>query len=116
MIDCKWAVTVSVQIPHEIGDFAILVQSGFSKWSAMLLQLSTATGALIGCFCGLAAHHIGESLTMGILPFTAGGFIYIATTSVFPELLDKSSPIQSLLQLFMMFVGIGLMVIIGMLE
>lgn len=84
--------------------------------SAMLLQLSTATGALIGCVCGLSAHHFGQSLTVGILPFTAGGFIYIATTSVFPELLEEKRPLQSVLQLLAMFVGIGLMLIIGMFE
>ena len=34
------------EVPHEIGDFAILVQSGCSKQKAMFLQLSTATGLL----------------------------------------------------------------------
>ncbi|XP_065192065.1 zinc transporter zipt-7.2-like [Sycon ciliatum] len=104
------------EIPHEIGDFAILVQSGFSKMSAMLLQLSTATGALLGCVCGLSVHHLGQSLTVGILPFTAGGFIYIATTSIFPELLQEKRPLQSVLQLLAMFVGIASMLLIGMFE
>merc|ERR1739838_243771 len=41
------------EIPHEIGDFAILVQSGCDKKKAMWLQLSTATGAMAGCIIGL---------------------------------------------------------------
>merc|ERR1712136_165747 len=40
------------EVPHEIGDFAILVQSGCSKQKAMWLQLSTATGAMAGCVIG----------------------------------------------------------------
>jgi len=34
------------EVPHEIGDFAILVQSGCEKRKAMFLQLSTATGQI----------------------------------------------------------------------
>lgn len=36
------------EVPHEIGDFAILLQSGVSKRNAMLLQLTTAVGAIAG--------------------------------------------------------------------
>uniref|UniRef100_A0A915DUD6 Zinc transporter n=1 Tax=Ditylenchus dipsaci TaxID=166011 RepID=A0A915DUD6_9BILA len=47
-------VTVLVhEIPHEIGDFAILVQSGCSKRKAMGIQLLTALGALFGCVLSL---------------------------------------------------------------
>jgi zinc transporter 7 len=59
------------EIPHEIGDYAILIQSGFSKRNAMLAQLVTAIGALFGTICGLASEQISES-TLWILPFTAG--------------------------------------------
>ena len=81
------------KMPHEIGDFAILVQSGYPKHKAMLLQLSTAMGAMIGTctFCGLLADSFSSVATMWILPFTAGGFIYIATVSVIPELLEDTS-------------------------
>lgn len=36
------------EVPHEIGDFAILLQSGVSRRNAMLLQLTTAVGAVAG--------------------------------------------------------------------
>uniref|UniRef100_A0A8C9A9P9 Zinc transporter ZIP13 n=1 Tax=Prolemur simus TaxID=1328070 RepID=A0A8C9A9P9_PROSS len=39
------------EIPHEVGDFAILLRAGFDRWSAAKLQLSTALGGLLGaCF------------------------------------------------------------------
>lgn len=107
------------EVPHEIGDFAILVQSGHTKRRAMLLQLVTAIGALTGTFFGLLAEG-GGSCAMSsswILPFTAGGFIYIATVSVIPELLENSSSLwQSLKELVAMCVGVGMMVAIGYLE
>lgn len=104
------------EVPHEIGDFAILVQSGCNKTKAMFLQLSTATGAMAGCILGLLAENIGESAVSWILPFTAGGFIYIATVSVIPELLEEAKPKQSIKEIFAMFVGIAMMVLIGFLE
>lgn len=104
------------EVPHEIGDFAILVQSGCSKKKAMWLQLSTATGALAGTICGLLAENIGNAASSGILPFTAGGFIYIATVSVIPELLEDSDIKQSLKEILALLVGVFMMVIIAMLE
>lgn len=61
----------------------------------MLLQLLTALGALIGTVIGLLAENAGESANATwILPFTAGGFIYVATVTVIPELLENSTPKQ----------------------
>ena len=49
-------VTILIhEVSHEIGDFAILMQSGYPKRKAMLLQLSTTTSAMIGTLCGLLA-------------------------------------------------------------
>ncbi|XP_073498094.1 zinc transporter SLC39A7 isoform X1 [Phyllobates terribilis] len=104
------------EVPHEIGDFAILVQSGCTKRKAMMLQLSTALGALAGTACSLLAEGIGEAATLWILPFTAGGFIYIATVSVIPELLKDSRPVQSIMETFGLLLGVAMMVLIAQFE
>ncbi|XP_068106275.1 zinc transporter SLC39A7 isoform X2 [Hyperolius riggenbachi] len=104
------------EVPHEIGDFAILVQSGCTKRKAMMLQLSTALGALAGTACSLLAEGIGEAATLWILPFTAGGFIYIATVSVIPELLQDSRPAQSVKETLGLLLGVGMMVLIAQYE
>ncbi|KAM4020775.1 zinc transporter SLC39A7 [Anomaloglossus baeobatrachus] len=104
------------EVPHEIGDFAILVQSGCTKKKAMMLQLSTALGALAGTACSLLAEGIGEAATLWILPFTAGGFIYIATVSVIPELLKDSRPVQSVMETFGLLLGVAMMVLIAQFE
>ncbi|POS73470.1 ZIP Zinc transporter [Diaporthe helianthi] len=97
------------EIPHEVGDFALLVQSGFSKKAAMGAQFVTAVGALLGTCIGIAVQELGgssasqggqpmplnsgiwgTSLTYGdlLLPFTAGTFLYVGTVAVIPELLE----------------------------
>ncbi|XP_043680776.1 protein catecholamines up [Vespula pensylvanica] len=100
------------EVPHEIGDFAILVQSGCSKKKAMLLQLTTAVGALLGTYVSLLVEGMGDLATMWILPFTAGGFIYIATVSVIPELLIDTKFWQSVKEIIALLFGVYMMVLI----
>lgn len=100
------------EVPHEIGDFAILIKSGCSKRKAMALQLVTALGALSGTVIALLGTN-GEAAPW-VLPFTAGGFIYIATVSVLPELLEESTKLlQSLKEISALLAGVGLMVVIA---
>ncbi|KAK6194784.1 hypothetical protein SNE40_000343 [Patella caerulea] len=101
------------EIPHEIGDFAILVQSGCTKRKAMMLQFSTAIGAMLGTVCSLMAEGAGDAAIAWILPFTAGGFIYIATVSVIPELLEDSKFGQSCKEILALLLGVYMMVLIA---
>jgi len=103
------------EVPHEIGDFAILIKSGCSRRKAMALQLVTAIGAISGTVISLLGSS-GEAAPW-VLPFTAGGFIYIATVSVLPELLEESTKLgQSLKEISALLAGVGLMVLISALE
>jgi len=107
------------EIPHEIGDYAILIQNGCSRKKAMFLQLTTAIGALLGCLVGLLFHSIGTQLwtTQTFLPITAGGFIYIATVSVIPELLETNGGFkQSVLEMLALIFGVLLMVLVAIYE
>lgn len=103
------------EVPHEIGDFAILIKSGCSKKKAMFLQLTTAVGAVAGNV--LALLGTSEDSSPWILPFTAGGFIYIATVSVIPELLEHSTKLgQSLKEISALLFGVFMMVLITQIE
>uniref|UniRef100_H3DLE3 Zinc transporter SLC39A7 n=1 Tax=Tetraodon nigroviridis TaxID=99883 RepID=H3DLE3_TETNG len=102
------------EVPHEIGDFAILIQSGCTKRKAIFLQLLTALGAVGGTVCSLLAQGVGTAATTWILPFTAGGFVYIATVTVLPELLaGRSSFGQSVMEILALLFGVGMMVVIA---
>jgi len=98
------------EIPHEVGDFALLIQGGFTKWQAMMAQFVTALGAFAGTLIGIAIQEyskggdaekqgvkmgeglLGTDLRAGdlVLPFTAGTFLYVGF-SVIPELLETGS-------------------------
>ncbi|KAK5115298.1 hypothetical protein LTR62_001498 [Meristemomyces frigidus] len=123
------------EIPHEVGDFALLIQGGMSKKTAMGLQFVTALGAVLGTVIGIAVQELGgngvtaavvkgagnvgifgTSLTWGdmLLPFTAGTFLYVGTVGVIPEILetgpDRWKELRSMgLQFLAMAAGAGIM-------
>lgn len=103
------------EIPHEVGDFAILLRAGFDRWSAARMQLSTAlVGVLGACFALYAQSPQGtENATAWILPFTSGGFLYIALVNVVPDLLEESSLRQSVLQILLIFCGVAVMALLS---
>ncbi|KAG5264166.1 hypothetical protein AALO_G00272870 [Alosa alosa] len=103
------------EIPHEVGDFAILLRAGFDRWSAARMQFYTALGGVLGaCFALSAQSQRGaEGATAWILPFTSGGFLYIALVNVVPDLLEETNPRESLLQILLLCCGIAVMAILS---
>ncbi|XP_048522962.1 zinc transporter ZIP13-like [Dendroctonus ponderosae] len=104
------------EIPHEVGDFAILLRSGLTRWEAAGFQLFTAGGGLVGAIfaivCSGASNSI-EARTSWILPFTAGSFLHIGLVTVLPDLLKEESPTESFKQMCSFIVGIMLISIVG---
>ncbi|CAG2176353.1 unnamed protein product, partial [Oppiella nova] len=100
------------EIPHEIGDYAVLIKSGCSQKRAMSLQLLTAIGALTGTVVSLALGNTGDMSGSWVLPFTGGGFVYIGTVTILPELTQQTDLIQTFKELFALLFGIFIMVLI----
>ena len=86
------------EIPHEVGDFAILFQLNYSVWQIVGLQLFTAAGALLGTAIGSV---MGQIYLKECLAFTSGGFLYFAINGLMSEL----KKVESLVELFMCFVS-----------
>lgn len=94
------------ELPQEIGDFGVLVHGGFSKTKALLLNFVTAIAAILGGVFGyLISEYIGYSLTF-LLPFAAGGFVYIAASDLIPEIRKELSLKKYLLNFAVFLLGI----------
>lgn len=102
------------EIPHEVGDFAILLKSGFSRWDAAKAQICTATAGIMGSMIAVVfgSSDSVESKTSWILPFTAGGFLHIALVTVLPELIKEESRLESFKQLASLILGIIVMAVL----
>ncbi len=104
------------EIPQEIGDFGILIYSGFEKIKALFLNfLSALTIVLGGIFGFLLSEKIGDSMVF-LLPFAAGSFIYIACSDLIPEIKHKDGKLKSLIHFFVFLAGIGIMFLSTLIE
>ena len=104
------------EIPQEIGDFAVLLYSGFSRWHALFLNFLSALVALVGALLVLVLGEAGEAVALWLIPIAAGGFIYIANADLIPELHKTTRVTHSLIQFTAMLAGILAMVFILFLE
>jgi zinc and cadmium transporter len=106
------ATTIAVifhEIPHEIGDFASMLYGGFSKVKALWYNFLAGIVAIAGALLVLIAGNSFENLTYYLIPFAAGGFIYVASADIIPELHKSTKISHSFLQLLFIVAGIAIM-------
>lgn len=110
------------EIPHELGDYSILVSAGMSKKQAIVTQFSTAIAAYCGTFVGLLGMEqmktaLGYDYDL-MIPFTAGGFIYLAAVTILPSLLEgkKTTFTMRIMHIMSFVVGIIFMYFVAVLE
>jgi zinc and cadmium transporter len=106
------ATTLAVlfhEIPQEIGDFGVLLHGGFKKRRALFMNFLTALTAVIGAAAALILSAYIEGMTIFLIPFAAGNFLYIATSDLIPELKKECGARKSAGQLIFILLGIGVM-------
>lgn len=111
-IELGIATTIAVilhEIPQEIGDFAVLLHSGFSKGRALLWNFLSALTAFVGAFAVILLNQHLYGIEDILLPLAAGNFLYIAGSDLIPELHKESRFKNALFQLTCMMAGIAIM-------
>ena len=98
------------EIPQEIGDYAVLIHSGYSKKKALLLNFLSALSAILGTIIALIVGGVAHDLQVVLVPIAMGMFIYIAGSDLIPELHKHNHQFRaSLVQILMFILGIGVM-------
>ena len=113
------ATTLAVvfhEIPQEIGDFGVLIYGGFSKSKALMFNFLSAITAILGAFVALLLGFYMENFTVFLVPFAAGGFIYIAGSDLIPELHKEIKPSKSVLELIVFILGILVLLSLSLLH
>ncbi|XP_017042574.1 zinc transporter foi [Drosophila ficusphila] len=104
------------ELPHELGDFAILMKAGMSVKSAVYYNLLTGVLSFIGMIFGIAFGQ-SQDVAQWMFAVAAGLFIYIALVDMMPEISASHKSLgQFLLQILGMLSGVGIMLVIALYE
>ncbi|MCL4528482.1 MAG: ZIP family metal transporter [Chloroflexi bacterium] len=95
------------EFPQEVGDFAILLASGYSRRRALAYNILSSLSTLPGAILAYYFLMVVQTLTPNIMAFSAASFIYIAIADLIPNLHKQSNLIQSIRQFGFMLAGIG---------
>lgn len=106
-----WEVTGAIlmhEIPHEIGDFAILIRAHSYKKSILLNALS-GSFSLVGCLVGnlIVKYYDSEELIGYILCVGIGGLLFVST-NVLPRAVKSTNRVESMLKCFATLAGMGI--------
>jgi len=117
LTDIKLGIATSLvvflhEIPQEIGDFGVLLYSGFGRKKAIISNFLVALTAVLGGLIGYFLSFSIDRFTTYLLPFTAGGFIYIAASDLMPEIRKETNLKKSLVSFAIFIVGILLMFLV----
>lgn len=107
------ATTLAVvlhEIPHEFGDFSILLHGGFSRVKALFVNFFSGLVSFVGVILTLALSSHISGIKEIILPVATGGFIYVAGSDLIPELHKETGLRSSIIQILTFVLGIVVMI------
>lgn len=106
-----WLVAAAHEVPQELGDFGILIHSGWDRRRALQFNVISASTFLAG---SLVAYALADHVRVAFLvPFAAGNFIYIATADLLPELATSRSWRDKLIHTVGFGAGLGLLLVVA---
>ncbi len=114
LLDIRVGITATVavllhEVPQEIGDFAVLIHSGFKKKKALSLNFLSALAAVVGAAIAYLALNEVKTYIPYTVAFGAGGFLYIALVDLLSDFKGGKSLSLRLAQLVMVVMGVALM-------
>uniref|UniRef100_A0A182NH19 Zinc transporter foi n=1 Tax=Anopheles dirus TaxID=7168 RepID=A0A182NH19_9DIPT len=109
------------ELPHELGDFAVLLKAGMSAREAVYYNLLSSLLSMLGMVVGIIVGHQPEA-SAWVFAIAAGMFLYIAMVDMIPELTsshgaeERCKTSEFLLQFLGLTVGFSIMMVIAMYE
>ncbi len=121
MIDPALGVATSIaiflhEVPMELGDFAVLTNSGFTARKALLLNFGSALLNVGGVLLAFVAASFTDSFTALATPLAAGAFLYLASAGLIAKLRSDEFQANKAGLFAMVLLGLFLMYLIMFLE
>lgn len=98
---------IAHEIPQEVGDFLILLHSGYSKRKAFLFNVASSLATLAGALLAYQALHLVQHWVPYILSLAAASMLYVAVADLIPGLHKRTAMRDTLLQLLLIILGVA---------
>ena len=98
---------IAHEVPQEVGDFAILLDSGYSRQKAFVYNLLSSSVTLPAAIIAYFSLKAIQAVIPYILALSAASFIYIAMADLIPELHKRFGVRTSVRQFILFILGIG---------
>lgn len=106
---------IAHEIPQEVGDFAILLHSGYSKWHALKLNLISSFASVVGAIAGYFMLKTVQGWIPSLLALAAASMIYVAVADLIPGLHKRTQLKDTLQQVTLILLGVGTVALMGVL-
>ncbi len=106
---------IAHEIPQEVGDFMILLHSGYSKRQAILFNIASSGATLIGGVLAYAVLQSMQGLIPTLLALAASSMIYVSVADLIPGLHKRTEIRATIQQVILISLGIGSILAAGML-
>lgn len=104
------------EVPMELGDFAVLRHSGFSRSKALFLNFLSACVSLVGVALAVVLGTTFSGFVAFATPFAAGAILYLAASGLLPQLRKQGNGKEKVAYFFMTVLGVAAMAAILLLE
>jgi len=104
---------IAHEIPHEIGDFIVLLAAGHSRKESLWLNVLAGSAAVLGGVIGWSTLQGVSGVIPYVMALAVASFVYIAMADLIPELQEHRRPHDFPVQLGLLLAGIGV-VMLGM--
>jgi len=98
---------VAHEVPQEVGDFLVLLHSGFSKKQALAFNIASSLGSVVGGLVGYWALAAVQQWVPYALALAAASMIYVAVADLIPGLQRRVHFEETVMQLVLLALGIG---------
>ena len=103
---------IAHEIPQEVGDFGILLHSGYPKKKALLLNILSSLTTLPAAIIAYFALETVHAIIPYIMAISAASFLYISLADLSPELHLKVGISHAIRQFILMLAGVGTIIIV----
>ncbi len=100
------------EIPQEFSDFFILLESGLSKWKALLWNFASGVTCILGSIVGMLVLDGFEGAEPFIVAFVAGNFIYVSLVDLTPKLLEFQKPSSKYTIVMAVAISLGIVIML----